>query len=447
MDLSPEILGLVLVLLPKSDLKQARLVSKSFEQSAVPYLFNEVFLSTNDADFPVTRLTVKHFSKYIKTLIFSSVLYWRMTWSDYKKEARAQRPGRKPAHLDDHIEMRYHKHYNVMYHKQQQMGDSQSVAHLSFALRSLPNLQRIVITDEGTVAKDRIQGQGSWDIDQNCTVPGCSLSATEHRQYQVYQVRPRSMLAQNSSSNPLNLVLLAMWTTRKSVRDIAMQPQGRSSYFPFLLFRQLANQNTYSIRGYFRPLKRLRLDLQIRNFQSEIHLFATGYLARLLSVAENLEELCLRLNYASSAVTPFQCSLGGCRFPKLKSFVLVTCHSSFDELLEFLRACPKLERLVFSKHTLVSGQWKEAVKQMRACENLKDVLLDDLRGGWETGFPRSYRDYYRRVRDFFSNDGPNPFSGFELDRYDADCAAGVPQTWTWDPWHDESTQLYNELHP
>ena len=150
---------------------------------------------------------------------------------------------------------------------------------------------------------------------------------------------------------------------------------------PFVLLSLPTFQNTYSIRGYFRPLKRLRLDLQIRNFQSEIHLFATGYLAKLLSVAENLEELCLRLNYASSAVTPFQCSLGGCRFPKLKSFVLVTCHSSFDELLEFLRACPKLERLVCLKHTLVSGQWKEAVKQMRACENLKDVLLDDLRGG------------------------------------------------------------------
>ena len=104
---------------------------------------------------------------------------------------------------------------------------------------------------------------------------------------------------------------------------------------------------------------------------------------------------------------------------------------------------------MFLKHTLLSGQWKEAVEQMRACASLKDVLLDDLRGGWETRIPRprtprTYQDCYGRVRDFFSNGGANPFSQSELDRYDADRAANVPMTWTYDP---DSTEVYNELHP
>lgn len=58
--------------------------------------------------------------------------------------------------------------------------------------------------------------------------------------------------------------------------------------------------------------------------------------------------------------------------------------------------------------------------------------------------PRIYRDYYGRVRDFFSNGGVNPFSKSELERYDADCAANVPMTWTYDPG---STEVLRELHP
>ena len=97
-------------------------------------------------------------------------------------------------------------------------------------------------------------------------------------------------------------------------------------------------------------------------------------------------------------------------------------------------------------HHLFSGRWKEAVEQMRACGNLKDVLLDDIRGGWEPGRV-VYRDYYGRVRNFFYNGGANPFSQYELDRYDADRAANFPKTWTWDPASDDkSAEIFNELH-
>lgn len=189
------------------------------------------------------------------------------------------------------------------------------------------------------------------------------------------------------------------------------------------------------------------LDLRI---QSETKHFASRDLANLLSVAVNLEELRLILTYTAIPVTSFQYYLGGCPLPKLKSLVLVKSESTFDELLLFLQSCPKLERSVFLTHTLRSGQWKEAFEQMRACENLKDVLLDDLKGGWTTRMPwtripRIYHDCYGRVRDFFSSKGgAKLFTQSELDRYDAGRAANVPMTWTYDP---DSTEVYNELHP
>ena len=40
------------------------------------------------------------------------------------------------------------------------------------------------------------------------------------------------------------------------------------------------------------------------------------------------------------------------------------------------------------------------------------------------------------------------FSQYELDRYDADRAANVSKTWTWDPVSDDqSAEIFNDLHP
>lgn len=85
MELPPEILGSILRVLRKRDLKQARLISKKFERAAVSYLFNEIFISTNHTDFPIASLTIEHFSIYIKTLMFSSVHYEYLIWNDYKE--------------------------------------------------------------------------------------------------------------------------------------------------------------------------------------------------------------------------------------------------------------------------------------------------------------------------------------------------------------------------
>ncbi len=54
--LLPEILGMTLSLLPKKDLKKARRVSKAWEKTAVPYLFDQIFLSPNVADLETAEV-------------------------------------------------------------------------------------------------------------------------------------------------------------------------------------------------------------------------------------------------------------------------------------------------------------------------------------------------------------------------------------------------------
>lgn len=468
MELPPEILGSILGVLRKRDLKQARLVSKKFERAAVSYLFNEIFISTNHTDFPVASLTIEHFSIYTKNLIFSSVHYEYLIWNDYKEisireGSRARRLGGSiPPRLDDHIKMRYNEHYKVLEYEQQMFGKAHCVTQLSFALQKLPNLRKIVLTDEGSVANRRTRGRGSWTIDQDCSVPGCNLSTTEHGNCQAYQVRPKSGLA-TALSNPLDLVSLAMWSANKGVKEIVMRPHDESSSYPMRCFSELVYQCTHDIRHIFQSLTRLDLNLQINGSQFQTPYYINRGVAKVLSVAKNLEDLCLRLSYpfmqpSFSGTTPFQFCLGGCRFPKLKTIIFLTCHSSSDEKLAFLRGCPKMERLSLVGHALISGRWEETSEQIRACASLKNVVLDGLqdggigwKGSWPAGHAKRYRDCYGRVRKFFSCNGANPFSQIALDQYDKDraadkdCPAG--KEGPWDPgWFEQTTELLRELN-
>lgn len=65
-----EILSAILSYQPKPDLKKARLVCKAFDATAVPFLFNEVFVSARYADMEKASLLTSHFGRFVKTLIF-----------------------------------------------------------------------------------------------------------------------------------------------------------------------------------------------------------------------------------------------------------------------------------------------------------------------------------------------------------------------------------------
>lgn len=68
--LPPEILNFICGVLGKEDLKQVRQVSKIWERAAVPYLFDEIFISQDLADFRIAKLVILHFKHYIRTLVW-----------------------------------------------------------------------------------------------------------------------------------------------------------------------------------------------------------------------------------------------------------------------------------------------------------------------------------------------------------------------------------------
>ena len=73
--LPQEIMSTICSFLSKPDLKNVRFTCHYLECSAVSSLFDEVFVSFSEFDLRIASLVIHSFAPYIKTLVFSSMLY------------------------------------------------------------------------------------------------------------------------------------------------------------------------------------------------------------------------------------------------------------------------------------------------------------------------------------------------------------------------------------
>lgn len=193
MQFPPEILGLSLQHRPKSDLKSVRLACKVYEKAAVPYLFREVFLSTNRADLEATELIIRHFGIYVKTLWFSSVYYEAHGRNSFERATKNQIHGRlKDGSTASHLRNGYQNHYRLREEHQEDRESGMYLAYLVFALQSLPNLKRLILTDFGARkinTEEQLRGRGFRHTVGVCPLTECKVRDIDHLQYQG---RPQS---------------------------------------------------------------------------------------------------------------------------------------------------------------------------------------------------------------------------------------------------------------
>lgn len=107
MELSPEILGLVLSLLRKGDLKKVRLVSKAWEKAAVPYLFDQVFMSQSYDDLSIAEMVIDQFGYHLKILTFSAVYHKALSRTEFDTTAKLHVPRNMMRDLDRHLQCAY----------------------------------------------------------------------------------------------------------------------------------------------------------------------------------------------------------------------------------------------------------------------------------------------------------------------------------------------------
>ena len=423
----PEILSLVCGFLHKHVLKRVRQVSKIWEQAAIPYLFNKIFISQDVTDFRIAKLVIRQFGHYIRTLVFSSIYYKKLDRETFRKAFMLN--------IDMGIDTDHSDHaftvYRIMRNKQQEsITKGTSSAYLSFALTSLPNIRKIILTDTHS---SRSMPSQSLQVYQPrkvkaCPFEQCDLTVAEHIPYAVR----KTGFSRKGSTNPWHLVLSALSATNANVKDLTMEPGD---------FEQSTDTAAFSLSPWglsqallsFGNLTKLRLSLIVDNerFTTDAdtrHVHRN--VAKLLSNAINLESLSLDLSNEGSipepAYLPLQEILGQCKFPKLRSLNLAFLTSSDEELLRFLNHSKRLEHITLDCHTLATGSWMRVADWIRASlPLLKHAELDQLYGGFdESSDTEEYFDLYGDVGNFLFASGENPFTKKALEKFEAGMRAG-----------------------
>ena len=418
--------------LNKSELKIARLTCRSYEQTATPLLFDQVFLSTNRADFEVADETIRRFQPYIKTLVVSSVLYEMMSWTEFKEKTKDQcfseRQWKGNAKLrDQHIRYTFDNYRLLCEQQSDDLKSGVFLANLCRALQSLPSLQRIAITDGGTLTGGQMRGRGLWVLQTPCPVLACNLSDSEHLLYQLSPLSGFHSRFQLRFGNPWDLAILAMWTTNLLIKDIAVEARKYQDNPNTSLLNQPA------IRSYLSNLVNLRLGLmspkQDENIQNK-------NVAQALSAATHLQSLFIELRdfeapeiYTTYPITRFSGCFDNYKFAELRSLILSGMDSRSHELLSFLRHHPQLRQLTLNEHRLKSGRWKNALDQMQNLGILKNVEFNNLRSEEFDDYLEEdgiYRDYFGNVEAFFFENEPNPFTRKALEKYILDLERDRP---------------------
>ncbi len=210
MEVPPEVLGRILVHLEKKDLKEVRLVCKKLERSAVSLLFDEVYLSTNPAEIEIANKTVRNFGKSIKTVFFSAAEYEEMKWGNFKHAVRH-------SHAVEYVRLAYTNHCKLRQEQQEMFRAGTYFGHLCYALRTIANPQRLVITDFETNSQpsewERRESR-LWrvgDCPVHCSIQGCTDGNLLHLRHMI---RPRSCLhGAKTGTDSWSLVMMGLAAT------------------------------------------------------------------------------------------------------------------------------------------------------------------------------------------------------------------------------------------
>ena len=448
--LPPEISSLVCGFLRKDTLKQVRQVSRIWERAAVPYLFDQIFISQDMADFRIAKLLIHQFRYHIRTLLFSSIYYEKVSRQTFRNECiRAGMFMKSNIDFDkDHFDHAFTVYRTMRIKKQESITNGTTLAYLSFALTSLPNIQKIILTDissSRSMPHQLLQVYQPWEL-KACPIGDCDLSPADH----VPDDLRGTGFLRKDSTNPWRLVLSALSTTKANVRELnmathnlyvgtdsaafSMSPWGLSQ--AILSFRNLTKLGLFLIGD----TKQFTNDVDTHRVHENV--------AKLLSNAINLESLSLdlpkRKSGTRSSCPLFQDILGQCKFPKLRSLILAFFASSDEELLRLLNHSKRLERIIIEHFTLTTGSWMRVADWIRASlPLLKHAKLTPVYGGFDKPIDgEKYCDWYGGLDKFLFASGENPFTEEALGKYLADKAAGGPN---FDGWLGY-VGAYNEYH-
>ena len=407
MNLPPELEVEVCRNMTKAELKVCRLVCKSFDKAAVPFLFDEVFVAASYSDLEIADLVVSRFGPYLRTVTLSIVDYECLPMKIFRETTRQEWKhlqkfnGRVNAHLEHAFEL-----YCKLQTEHLQIHKSgELLARLSVILSKSPKVGKMILTDCGNKDihhQSLIRPHDPWRQDDLCPFKKCELSVLDHLGFHVRPRPPHDMLP-----NPFHLAMLAISAAKSTVTEFTMvhdleyKVPSKMSYISKHAFK-MTTQEFYCVTSQLQHLTKLRIRLRDEGEE-------TRAVARALSYGVNLESLVIEglqddLIFTSESDTTMFMFLGGCRFPKLRSLVLQEMDSRDEELLDFLEASPCLNHLTLDFFFLRVGSWNLVAERVRSTLRLKSVAFKEVIDD------EAFKDIDQDLIDnFFLRNGENPF--------------------------------------
>ena len=405
MRLPPELQSLVCQNMSKAELKVARLICKSFDQAAVPFLFDEVFVTVSYSELDIAGLIASRFGSYVKTVTVSFFDCDEYSKEEYR-EHWTRLPREKPLEMvDGHLEHAFKSYCEVRKEYLEIIDSGEFLARLCHLLCKFIYCRKIVLTDQGNHYGDpwKDHRHDPWKKEDLCPYPTCPLSKYDHISFFLRPIPP----SRDDVVREWDQIFLSLSVTKPRITEFEVIGEDCLAFLPISAFTVAPRKSSY-IATFFKTLTKLRLSLRTRFDTS-------GVVAGTLSAAINLESLFIEGdNFDDEDVSDLVPSsmpmvLGGCRFTKLRSLSLVHLSSEQNDLPDLLRNSPLVDHLTIRSFLLNDGTWELLAAGIRAILQLKSVEFDDLRDRNESD------DFFMKqdeIEDFFLRNGKNPFKAF-----------------------------------
>jgi len=413
--LPSEILSQICGLMSKQTLKCVRMTCKALEQATVPFLFDEVFMSATHSDIEIANYLTTRFAQHIKTITLSFYCFFHFTKSRFAQLRQHKHNEWRRECIEIH-----EKHAYTLYCKARAehidiMRSAKFLAQLCQVLVGLPAVRKLVFTDYGcgfNSESSDLDPHGFWKRYDLCPLESCTLSKADHAEFYI---GPDPGYG-NHDPNPWQLVMQALLVADPPITEIVSKSIHYRGLIPMGSFIMTPRQ-IQDVTMSSKVLTKLRLSLSDEDInQSEFHrsYVEESSVSRALSAAVNLRNLFIKIDgRLGGASTFFSIILKGCRFPKLRSLILVNMDAEEQELLDFLGASPLLENLFLCLFDLDAGSWESAAARVKSILQLKRMEFAKLSGPFLPSLLDSghiISTDHRLVEDFFLRNGENPFT-------------------------------------
>lgn len=419
MKLPPEILSLICGPMSKKTLKCVRMACKALEQAAIPFLSDEVFLSSTYFDFEVANHVTTHFAQHIKTITFVSRHFPNYTETQLTKLLQFEPSGWSRDFIEDHEHDAFAAYCKMRVEHDKIIKSGELLAQLRKLLMRLPAVRKLALTVRGCgfmYKSNQFYSHHLWKSRDFCPRGPCTRPPVHHARYHI---APESAY-KNDHPNLWHLIMRALSIADPPITEIVSKSTQYSCLIPMGSFVMTPRQ-MQDVTMRFRTLTKLRLSLSNEDTnqnEGALRYVDDNSVARALSAAVNLKNLFIQ-NDGDIRSTDDTWSFGsvileGCRFPELRSLILVNIDTEEEKLLNLLGASPRLENLFLCSFALYAGFWASAAARMKSILHLKNVEItdfsDDLLSSPKVEPQYVFNSDHRLIEDFFLREGENPFT-------------------------------------